>query len=350
MPQETELMKYKDITLKDNKTFHCAGEYLQYEDEYSGYKEIIDPTKQITLYGGAGGTGKTYINANSKTFVKRCFFSPSWKLATDISSKYNVPAITWARLAETTRGNTNEDGGSIKDVISRYNVWVIDEVSMMDNKFKDYIIKIAKENYKKVIFMGDVGFQLPAFTKGAIQFNNDNIEKVITLTKTHRFKEPIIINYLQHLRMMIKNRMCCRNQIKWLKDQANIKIQKYGDIKPRAEDLIITSSQAKIKEFNCRYKGGILENYPGYMFPVRKLKWCVKRNSPKYKNTQIVIGKKPNTECVEQYAYTIHSIQGETIDTPNKLYIDCRGLWAKEHLYTALSRARKIEQVILIIN
>ena len=82
-----------------------------------------------------------------------------------------------------------------------------------------------------------------------------------------------------------------------------------------------------------------------------KKKWSIKTNSSKYKNTEIVIqNTKPDTECVEQYAFTIHSVQGETISPPNRLYIDVRRMWANEHLYTAISRSRSLKQIIFIVD
>ena len=105
-------------------------------------------------------------------------------------------------------------------------------------------------------------------------------------------------------------------------------------------------------QFNKRYKEGIPEisSCPLGEFVTYKKKWCIKTNSPKYKNTEIVIqNKKPNTKCEAQYAYTIHSIQGETVAPPDYLYIDCRNMWALEHLYTAISRAKSLRQIILVV-
>lgn len=76
-------------------------------------------------------------------------------------------------------------------------------------------------------------------------------------------------------------------------------------------------------------------------------KWYVTKNTRLYKNGQIVIGDKPDTTCEIRHAYTIHSIQGETAE--DKLFINMEKCYDSRLLYTAISRARKSEQIILII-
>ena len=75
-------------------------------------------------------------------------------------------------------------------------------------------------------------------------------------------------------------------------------------------------------------------------------KWYVKINDRVYKNGEIIIGDKPETSCVLQHAYTIHSIQGET--AKHKLFIDATKNYEGRTLYTAISRATKLEQIYLV--
>jgi len=75
-------------------------------------------------------------------------------------------------------------------------------------------------------------------------------------------------------------------------------------------------------------------------------KWFVKENNRFYCNGEIVIGEKPDVKCEIQHAYTVHSIQGET--AKNKLIIDLNGINSSKMFYTAISRAKTLEQIILV--
>jgi len=66
------------------------------------------------------------------------------------------------------------------------------------------------------------------------------------------------------------------------------------------------------------------------------------------KNGEIIIGDKPDTTCEIRHAYTIHSIQGETAE--HKLFINMEKTYDSRLLYTAISRARKAEQIFLILS
>ena len=350
MCSESATMRYKKIELEDNSTFFAAGDYLKYEEKYiHSHQSIVCENKgQINLYEGAGGTGKTNFVGTDKSSISLCVFSPTWKLAKYISDSYPVTCLTWAKLKKET-----QQGECLKYIIERYNVWAFDEVSMMSNEFKNYIIQLAKIHNKKIIFMGDVGFQLPCFGEGETPFTTEGIEHKKEFIKSYRFNKDDPIRLIaKHLRQMIVDNMSSREQLSWLKKQENITIKNYDDIRPAVSDLIITSTKKHIMQFNKRYKEGIPEisSCPLGEFVTYKKKWCIKTNSPKYKNTEIVIqNKKPNTKCEAQYAYTIHSIQGETVAPPDYLYIDCRNMWALEHLYTAISRAKSLRQIILVV-
>ena len=346
--QETETMKYKKIELKDNSTFFSGGKYLVYQETYSNDQIVSENKGQINLYAGAGGTGKTHFVGTDQSIVGLCIFSPTWKLAKYISDSYPVTCLTWAKLFKET-----QRGESLKNIIEHYNVWAFDEVSMMSNEFKNDIITLAKKHNKKIIFMGDIGYQLPCFGKNETPFKIKGVEHIKTFITSYRFnKDDPIRPIAKHLRQMIIDKISSRHQLKWLKTRENIKIINYDDIKPNVRDLIITSTKKNIVQFNKRYSKGIPEisQCPLGEYLIFKKKWCIKTNSPKYKNTEVVISnKKPNTKCEEQYAYTIHSAQGETISPPAFLYIDCRRMWALEHLYTAISRAKSLKQIILVI-
>ena len=76
-------------------------------------------------------------------------------------------------------------------------------------------------------------------------------------------------------------------------------------------------------------------------------KYYITKSNRVYSNGEIIIGDKPE-DCVSEirHCFTVHSIQGET--APNKLYIDSSKMFCSRMFYTALSRAKTMEQIIII--
>jgi hypothetical protein len=75
-------------------------------------------------------------------------------------------------------------------------------------------------------------------------------------------------------------------------------------------------------------------------------KYYVIENDRVYSNGDIVIGDKPKTKCELRHAYTTHSIQGETAQ--NNLFIDANKMFDARMFYTAISRAKVLEQIFII--
>ena len=75
-------------------------------------------------------------------------------------------------------------------------------------------------------------------------------------------------------------------------------------------------------------------------------KYRVKNNSRDYKNGSIIYKSVKNIQKQLQHGFTIHSIQGETATT--NLYIDLNRQKSIRMLYTAISRAKNIDQIYLI--
>jgi hypothetical protein len=67
-------------------------------------------------------------------------------------------------------------------MINNYNVLIIDEISMMTDEEKEKIIN--RFNRHKIIFCGDVGFQLPPIEGQEFKITNDY--PIITHNKNYR--------------------------------------------------------------------------------------------------------------------------------------------------------------------
>ena len=131
---------------------------------------------------------------------------------------------------------------------------------------------------------------------------------------------------------------------------------RYTDI----EETVLCSTNNHLREYNSALKErqwvgvklnlnvtsdglvGVTTN------PTRKRKFRALEGSRDPPNGTITISAEaPGPKCEERYASTIHDYQGRDTDKP--IYIDTRYMFAREHPYTAVSRARAIEQLYLVV-
>jgi hypothetical protein len=129
---------------------------------------------------------------------------------------------------------------------------------------------------------------------------------------------------------------------------------RYRDI----EETVLCSTNLHLQEYNSALKErqwhgvklnlnvgpngvGVTTN------PTRKRKFRVLEGSRDPPNGTISIGAEaPCPKSEERYASTVHDYQGRDTDKP--IYIDSRQMFAREHPYTAVSRAKAIEQLYLV--
>ena len=286
---------------------------------------------RVEYWKGAGGTGKTHTachnNKYGTNFIRLAYFAPSNKLKRNKNLDYGVHSYTWAWL-------DSKDITKQYELKRKYNVLFIDEVSMMTEPMKQRIIK----NYtnQKIIFAGDVGFQLPPFEDARSELYefdiNKNIDYIVNFTKSYRFIEGDLINdILENLRQCITNKTNFKfGTFKFQKIKRKEMFEKnlYS-----IEDLIISPTHKEKDIYTEQYKD--------------MKKWYVSKTNKKYSCGDIIIQEnKPCASALLQHAYTIHSIQGET--TKNKLFIDMTKMRSLRMLYTALSRCKAISQVYLV--
>ena len=273
-----------------------------------------------TLNIGPGGNGKTHSNLTDKGFVKVLYLAPSWKLARNKSKEYDVSVNVWANAITKDPSKIN--------LIKRFNVLVFDEVSMMNEVDKQYILETYSN--MKIIFCGDLGYQLSCIS--GTEMNSSGFDKIIENTTNYRCKDIKLFNLLDTLRSMIK------------KGVNKFEINKYvlsKFVKQTVEnysvcDMILSGTNEIKDKYTAMMAGKFSEE-----------KYYITKSNRVYSNGEIIIGDKPE-DCVSEirHCFTVHSIQGET--APNKLYIDSSKMFCSRMFYTALSRAKTMEQIIII--
>mgnify|MGYP005991749635 CR=1 FL=1 len=218
---------------------------------------------------------------------------------------------------------------------------------MINELEKQFIMKNSKS---KLIFCGDLGFQLPPVIsnddKKFIMKNNlsmdllnemntegfENIVECKTNFRSGNDKE--LMNIINYLRDMIKLEKRPPLHYVYNKIKNKFKSISKDELKKiyNKKDLIICAENVLKDEYTDMFKN--IEKYK------------VIENSRDYKNGTILYEKVDKVKMDLQHGYTIHSIQGETATT--KLFIDMKKQKSIRMLYTAISRAKQLNQVYFI--
>tara|TARA_R110000823_G_scaffold48429_1_gene122906 strand:- start:365 stop:3160 length:2796 start_codon:yes stop_codon:yes gene_type:complete len=278
------------------------------------------------LHLGAGGSGKTHSQLVDKGFIRPLFLAPSWKLAINKRKELDCYSKVWYSIL-------SDDPEEYNKVLRNYNVLIIDEVSMLCDTNKKKILERFKDC--KIIMCGDVGYQLDGFSidkkNPFIPLKFTGFDKVITHNENYRVKDKNLLNRLNHIRKLLSSGNKNDDKIyQYVND--NFNHIKEEDMEYVVEDMILASQHI--------IKDTYLEKYNHLD------KWYIKTTNKNYSKGDITIGDKPDVDCVKQHAFTIHSIQGETAS--NKLFIDLKNMRGGKMIYTALSRAKYLDQIYLI--
>ena len=295
---------------------HYFSNYLCDEFNCGEFREH----NMIEVHIGAGGCGKTHNQLIDKGFVSVCYYAPSWKLARNKQAEYKCNVDTIAKLTSLDPSITGKQK-------KYYNVMIIDEVSMMSNEEKEFIIETFCDC--KLIFCGDIGYQLPCFQeKDKIKspFNMKGM-KIIQYETNYRVKCEKLATILKDVREMIDHDINPRSYVLQQCKKGNTNEYDYKN------DLILCSTHINKDIYTEKYKH--LEKY--YILQSDRI----------YGRGEIYF-EKPETNHHEiRHAFTVHSIQGET--AKGKIFIDMNNVYNTQMIYTAISRAKYLDQIVLII-
>ena len=334
----------EDITTNiHGSSCYCTNIHFLNEDDDEDYAEIDNsfwcknearPFGMVELFKGAGGNGKTHYNLKDLGLVRPIYIAPSWKLATAKEREYGYEGNVLANLLHESKRFKYR---------RYYNCFVIDESSQISEETKLMIKHIYKGC--KLIFCGDNGFQLPPVI--GTEMSEEGFDRVVHMEKNYRFTCDKHKYITDQVRGMI--------EAGDTKDIINkFIISQYENIKApdgyTPKDIILCSrtncgvKEHKDKDCNCDGKNYCLE----WTKKLGKNKWKVKERNMGYCNGDIVIGDKiKKLNCENRHGYTIHSVQGETFE--ETIYIDARNLFDPRMGYTAISRARRWEQIKIIV-
>jgi len=282
------------------------------------------------LHIGEGGCGKTHFNCNDTGLIKVLFLAPSWKLARCKKNETGINCSVWARALT----NDPEKINAIKQIA---NTLLCDETSMMSEGGKQYIFDTFPD--MKIIMCGDLGFQLPCID--GEEMTTEGFDNIVKHKTDYRCKDLRLREIKKCLRLMISHDKTKKEINNWVIDEFKrlgqcINIEQLKNLY-KIDDMILCGTN-ELKDFYTNIFTGKFDTE----------KYYIVENNRLHSNGEILIGEKPqNTKCEIRHSFTTHSIQGETAE--NNLFIDSCKMFDSRMFYTAISRARKLKQIYIII-
>jgi len=324
--------KEYDQVFGDEEDDDCYFEF-SFPDEHCNWQNRV-------LLKGAGGTGKSHLVLTHRCLVRPIvYLSPTHNLAYKKSLEFDCISIG---------GYCNLFGRTRKDLITKHwyvSNFCVDEVSMMTErpfgkaKMMDTRYHINREVNKgaRVLWLGD-DLQLPPVNEG-IPFDWNKKIQCILLTKNYRFKCKKLKRLCKDIRALMRANAPSTHIVELVRKHVPTVSLTEIEYNP-ATDFILASKNDMCDNITKFFHGKVID------------KWKVTTNNHKKKlfNGMYVIGDKPEAGAPKLcHCSTIHCIQGDTLSKDGKLYIYDGSLnFLYQLLYTAISRARRLDQIFLL--
>ena len=299
-------------------------------------------TNTTIFLGGAGGCGKTHSVLTSSNFMMNdlLFSSTCWEL---IQSKVDeFPNITGISLPKLTGEMNCKQVEKFNS--NRYKYIVNDELTLQSSKTVETIINDNKGKF--IILMGDVEYD-GFYYQCSIGSNVVNPSKIncqyIKYTKNYRF-EPEFNDKVNDLRQfMYNNKGQTQKLYEYVKNEfSGCFKNKISDIQFNDDDVGISALKPIDKDGKCLYSH---QFYKKGAKPQYYIKDTIYKKGL-YRGAKL--DEEPdNKNYTNSLFRTIHAYQGRQLTKDNKIIILLNSLFDFNLLYTAISRARRLDQIII---
>jgi hypothetical protein len=318
----------------------------QIEGGLYGDNSFTKPNKSI-LYTGAGGTGKTFLNLNNSNYLNIGYLAHSNKLCRATKAEYGDKASLYAPYHWILQDNPR-----LNKRVLECDILVIDEASTI--KETDIIKIMKKTKGIPLIFMGDLTHQCAPIDPPKQWINKEGVNIVYTPKKYNVNNILKLFDSIIHLTHNYRFSSCSKQQkvaggIRQAMTE-NISIEDLMARTLKTYQYATEDEVLKMLKYNdlllssCHINKNKLNNKISSILPP---KYFITKSSGKYLKGEIY-EKEPTLSkgCYEvRYCQTIASVQGETLTDDQRLFIDCREMFSTRTLYTAISRAKRYDQI-----
>lgn len=312
--------------LKFNKIFTPNGEYI---------------VKRKIYFGGIGGSGKTYTILENLPNKNICYTARAWDLIQKKNDDYKkIIGLSIPKLIGTCNGQKVEQiqNNNIKYLVD-------DEMTLSDKSEFKSIDKLF--NYCFIFCLGDIsedGFSYQCCINEN-QIYKPNIDtQYILFTKTYRFNEDLN----ERLLKLRENQYNNRDNDDRIKIHYNYFKELFGDRFFDVKDIKFNKDDIGISTHDDTKKENKLTNYFLENNKAEPQYYIKKTNIHNGQLRGQKLDGQPNHNNYECKLFkTIHSFQGRELTLNNKIIIYLGGLFDYNLLYTAVSRARRIDQIYI---
>ena len=291
--------------------------------------------KPIIYLGGAGGCGKTHSLLSSKNFIKSglLYTSSCWELIQDKMKEFGINGLSLPKLTGEINGAKCE---KVNIISSKYEIY--DEMTLIS---KSIIEKRIKENKNFIFLIGDVDHHrfYQCSIGGDVYYPNASTQ-YIKYTKSYRFDDELNEKIQEVRRIMCRyseNDYC--EYLRLFKD--NIRDEK--DVIINEDDIGISCLKPIDENGNCKLSHIFYKNGSNKQYYIKN----TNLKTYEYRGAKIE-GEPKNKNYTCSLFRTIHSFQGRQLNHDNKIIIYINSLFDKCLFYTAVSRARRLDQIIII--
>lgn len=300
---------------------------------------------RVLFLGGAGGAGKTHSTLKSNIFIKNkmVYSSFCWELIQSKITEFNVLGLSIPKiLGDNLAVEEKKTKKSLVINIDGYKYLMVDELTLLNNDTINKIIDKYKNMF--VILAGDIrqdGFYFQCSITNDIFKPSADKCQYVEYIKTYRFNEELNekIIKLRDERTKTNNPYILYNKFKKLFND-NIKDKK--DVIFNSNDVGISCIQPIDAAGNCKFSDEFFNNGSAKQYYYNKTNY----GALKFKGA-LCDENEPGAVC--SLFRTIHSFQGRQLTHENNIIILLNNIGFDINLlYTAVSRARRVEQIIII--
>ncbi len=327
--------------------------YIEEKKEETNCNELILNnwliTNKIIFLSGPGGTGKTHSIMQNIPAYRICYSSLSWDRCIDFKNKAgDVQILSLNKLI----GDNCEQ----KPLRPSVGFIIIDELTLINKSIIDKIISLYPD---KIIFLlGDITFDgfyyqcslenLPGEKHFEVIKPKDYNLQFIEYTKNYRFTEELNIKLLSFRNLMetiIKSKNNDKTKASILYNYIR---KEFKDNFKSIDEIIYNDRDIGVSDLDDKKQGFKLTNI--FLRKGAKPRYYI--NKTMYDQGIIkgqIFNEKPTHKYYDVRLFTtVHSCQGYTLDNDQKIIISIEKNFDLRLLYTALSRARRLEQIVFI--
>ena len=335
----TESGYYCNYTENNHKKLKFPLPFLNNDGKY----HFI--TNRVIMIAGKGGSGKTYSILKNDGLNKSmvCYTTSCWNLIQGIKDKYEDT------LGYSLPNLTGKCGSAKTEKIENSNIRfiIIDELTLVSKSVIDDIIKLYPNAF--IFLVGDIaknGFYYQC-TLPMLKIIDPSKEKniqYIEYTKSYRFDDKLskLLDSLRKFMVKVKDQKWKTTSVfNWVKKVFSTSFYDKKDIIYNNNDVGITATD----DFK---RGNHTTKY--FVDKGTKPRYFVKttnRQKNELRGAEI-IGKPTNNNYESKLFKTIHSFQGLDLDDDNNIIINIDKNFDFNLFYTALSRARRLDQIKII--